>query len=288
MLRMNRRSLWLLLGGVAGLWMLGGCAGTRIVKQKDIRPITFVQIADTQLGMSGNSPDDINAEVQNLRKAISQINALEPDFVVICGDLINFAGTEKHYEVLKKELSGLNAPWYAVPGNHDEGDGSDAKLIKLYRQYFGENYYVKDLPDCRLIGLDSCLWVGAVPDLAEKQFQWLERELDKIEQKNRRDPKPIVVAMHHPPYADAPDEVQAYFNIEPGYRVRLLTLCQKVQVKAILSGHTHRTLLHDWNGIELITAAPLSVVLGPPDPLGFRLFRLVGDRLEHQHVPLTP
>ena len=45
---------------------------------------SFVQMCDTQLGMGGYEHD-----VLTFNQAVKQINELQADFVVICGDLVN-------------------------------------------------------------------------------------------------------------------------------------------------------------------------------------------------------
>src|SRR3954463_13306023 len=47
---------------------------------------------------------------------VKQINALAPDFVCFTGDLIEEA---KYLPEALELLSGINAPMYGIPGNHD-------------------------------------------------------------------------------------------------------------------------------------------------------------------------
>ena len=69
---------------------------------------TFVQMCDTQLGMGGYEHD-----VKAFKQAVAQINALEPEFVVICGDLVHNAN-EKSFADFKKIKTGLNVPCHCV------------------------------------------------------------------------------------------------------------------------------------------------------------------------------
>ena len=45
---------------------------------------SFAQMCDTQLGMGGYEHD-----VKTFGLAVTQINKMKPDFVVICGDLVS-------------------------------------------------------------------------------------------------------------------------------------------------------------------------------------------------------
>ncbi len=53
-----------------------------------------------------------------LRAAVEQINELNVDAVFLLGDLVR-TGTEADWSALLHLLGKLNAPWHAVPGNHD-------------------------------------------------------------------------------------------------------------------------------------------------------------------------
>jgi hypothetical protein len=53
---------------------------------KDFTSFTFVQMCDTQLGMGGYEHD-----IKTFRQAVNQINDMNADFVVICGDLVDSA-----------------------------------------------------------------------------------------------------------------------------------------------------------------------------------------------------
>ncbi len=56
------------------------------VKLSEPLLFSFAQMCDTQLGMGGYEHD-----VKTFGLAVTQINKLKPDFVVICGDLVSKA-----------------------------------------------------------------------------------------------------------------------------------------------------------------------------------------------------
>ncbi|MCK5207771.1 MAG: hypothetical protein KAQ79_07120, partial [Cyclobacteriaceae bacterium] len=64
--------------------------------QTEQEPFTFVQLCDTQLGMGGYEHD-----VQSFEQAVKQINEINPDFAVICGDLVNNASDSSYSDFLK-------------------------------------------------------------------------------------------------------------------------------------------------------------------------------------------
>ena len=76
-------------------------------------PFSFVQLNDPQLGMGGYAQD-----TASLSQAVRQINALECDFVVVCGDLVHHASDSSYRDFL--DITGpLEVPSSLVPGNHD-------------------------------------------------------------------------------------------------------------------------------------------------------------------------
>lgn len=70
----------------------------------------FAIITDTHIGAEG--ADDV------LRAVVRDVNAVEPDFVVVPGDVTD-DGEPEQFELAAEILSGLDAPVHAVLGNHD-------------------------------------------------------------------------------------------------------------------------------------------------------------------------
>ena len=75
--------------------------------------------------------------------AVDQINKLKPDFVVICGDLVNKAN-EKSWADFNRIKSGFKIPCHCAAGNHDVENQPTAESLKLYREKIGKDYYAVD------------------------------------------------------------------------------------------------------------------------------------------------
>ncbi len=80
-----------------------------IASQKLSESISIVQLSDFHLGAVHGK--------NFVERAIAKTNELEPDIVVITGDL--FDGTGEISEETLQEFHNLNAPAFFVPGNHD-------------------------------------------------------------------------------------------------------------------------------------------------------------------------
>ncbi|MBT5022624.1 metallophosphoesterase [Candidatus Woesearchaeota archaeon] len=85
--------------------------------------ITFVQWSDVHLGSVRNS--------DFLTILVDKTNKINPDFVVITGDLID--GTAHLSNNMLKKVDELNAPVYFVTGNHETYEDSD-KISTIINQ----------------------------------------------------------------------------------------------------------------------------------------------------------
>ena len=115
-------------------------------KKENHPPFTFVQLCDTQLGMGGYEHD-----MKTFEQATLQINELNPDFVVICGDLVNIA-VDSSFTDFKAIKSKIHTMVYCAPGNHDVGNEPDKASLEFYRQHIGQDYFLRaaatgDKPD---------------------------------------------------------------------------------------------------------------------------------------------
>ena len=111
---------------LAGVLIHGAASGRRalivrhVVLHSDRLPEAFdglrvVQFSDLHIGALVDPAGEIDA-------LIDSINALRPDLVVFCGDLVNIRYTELDSSVMRR-LSRLRSTYgtYSVTGNHDTG-----------------------------------------------------------------------------------------------------------------------------------------------------------------------
>lgn len=88
---------------------------------------SFVQMCDTQLGMGGYEHD-----VKTFELAVDQINEMKPDFVVICGDLVQKANDQSWLD-FNRIKAGFKIPCHCAPGNHDVENTPTAASLQRYR-----------------------------------------------------------------------------------------------------------------------------------------------------------
>ncbi|MGH9197867.1 MAG: metallophosphoesterase family protein, partial [Acidimicrobiia bacterium] len=109
----------------------------------------FVILTDVHIG-SGR--DDL------AQRAVTDINSIEPEFVVIPGDITE-DGEPEQFGQAKEIFEGFDCPWYVVPGNHDAVQRSTRLPIgsKLFKEVFGEepDDHVVDCGDLQVALVDT-------------------------------------------------------------------------------------------------------------------------------------
>lgn len=261
--------------GLASL-ILTGCTAVPGQSRSD-KTFTFAQLCDPQLGMGGYEHD-----VATFRQAVRQVNALHPDFVVICGDLVNTAD-ERSFADFNEIKAGFDMPCYCVSGNHDVGNEPTSDSLEFYRRTVGEDYYTFEHKDHTFVVVNTQLWKVPLPGETEPQDAWLETALRNAANEGR----PIVVIGHYPLFLESIDEDDEYMNLPRARRTWLLDLFSEYGVVAMLGGHTHRLIVHDHAGIQFVHGETTSKNFDDR-PFGFRLWH-VGEKKPylHEFVPLA-
>ena len=237
----------------------------------------FVQMCDTQLGMGGYAHD-----VEAFERAVVQINALNPDLVFICGDLVQDAN-DTSFRDFNRIKAKLKIPCHCAAGNHDVENQPTLKSLKQYREKVGKDYYTVEHKGYTFAVANTQLWKAPVRGESEKHDTWFIQTLAEAKSKNQ----PIIVVTHYPLFADAPVEGESYMNLPLAKRKELLTLFEDFGVIAHLSGHTHRYIANTYKGIQLVSGETTSRNFDQR-PLGFRLWSAVpGKELSHSFVRLA-
>jgi Icc-related predicted phosphoesterase len=240
------------------------------------QPFTFVQMCDPQLGMGG-----YEADVARFKQAVKQINSLQPDFVVICGDLVNDAN-EHSFTDFKAIAAGFKMPCYCAPGNHDVSNTPTLETLRHYRAAMGKDYYAFEHNGYAFVVANTSLWKAPLPAEFEKHDSWFKETLEKAERKNES----IFVISHYPLYVKRPEETNSYYNLPVAKRQELLSLFERCGVVAHLAGHTHKTITNEFHGIQMVCSQTTSKNFDQ-QPFGFRLWYVGGTKpFAQKFVPL--
>ena len=112
-----------------------GCDNTEdesgYFQQEDFR---FVVAADPQL---------FRGKIEDLEKAVESINDFEPEFVVMCGDLMETPSNQQQIQAYKDAVAKLSPEilLYNVSGNHDLGLPVTQENILVYQKNFGKLWF---------------------------------------------------------------------------------------------------------------------------------------------------
>jgi Icc protein len=182
-------------------------------------PLRFLQIGDMHITDAG-LPNHLD-----LCRIVDEVNAntgKRIDFVYLPGDNAD-DGSPEQFRIVHDELSRLQAPWHAIPGDHD------FKPRSLDNFYDGLRVrrlpYVVEISDCRCIFLDVVSRGTGGPDfrLGAERLVWLRGQLDEA----RRDGKMAMVFMHAYP-ADLGEEA-----------AEIAAMLDESPVALVSMGHTH-------------------------------------------------
>ena len=272
--------------------------------------VSFVQMADPQFGMyssvskfsdadkaerrqrginieyTGPVLEGLAKETSLFTEAIEAANKINPDFVVICGDMVHNSDSDEQFQELIRISRLLNEDikLYWVAGNHDVGDKPTRAGLAQYKEQFGEYNYSFQEENCYFIVLNSsiCYDPGSVPDEWEILISFLEKELQtaaSIQQRHK------IIFMHHPLYLNDPNEGDNYFVIPSARRAKIIDLITEYDVSAVFTGHLHRNNYKKIGNTELVSTGPVGFPLGE-DPSGIRHVRVDDNSLTHEYLGL--
>ncbi len=205
-----------------------------------------------------------------LRTAIDEVNAAEPDVVVVAGDLTD-DGYSDQYPVVKRELAALACPEVVrVPGNHDARnvgylryeDNFGARDSRLRRDFGGV--------EVALVAVDS-----SKPDLDEgeigrEHYGWIAEGFAR-----EADVRVFVCHHHLVPVPGTGRERNQVLDAGD-----VLSLLRRCGVDIVLSGHRHVPYVWPIAGMLLIHSGTVSTLRtrGFPDP-AYNLVRIEGGRI---------
>ncbi len=248
-------------------------------------PYVFLQLSDPQFGMF-TADHDFAQETANFERAVTHVNRLQPDFVVITGDLVNRPGDEAQMDEYDR-IRGLidpAIPVYDMPGNHDVADAPTPEHLAAYRQRYMRDRYVFRHKNLFGIVLNSSLihTPDNAPADAAEQEAWLRTELANA---RASDARHIVVFQHHPWFLSSATEPDEYFNIPIARRTPLLALLRDAGVRTLVSGHYHRNAVVSDGGFDAIVTGAVGMPLGDSHS-GFRAFRVTDEAITHRYIEL--
>jgi len=187
-----------------------------------------------------------------LARCVAALNALKPrpDVVIMTGDLVD-QGDPQQYAHLKTLLAPLEIPYYLLVGNHDDRAALREAFSDRTELRTGGNFvhYAADIGPLRLIALDSVIPGQSAGTLCDARLAWLEAQLDAARG------QPVIVALHHPPFACGIAHMDA-LRLDPQAAERLEVLIARYpNVERVICGHVHRPMFMRFGG-TIASAVP--------------------------------
>src|SRR5438876_1193131 len=200
--------------------------------------LTIVQLSDLHCGQQFFLPE-------LLERAITETNELEPDVVVISGDLTSH-GFKPEYELAKQYIDTIECESLVViPGNHDSRNVGYVHFEEL----FGERNSVLRVGGVTVVAVDS-----TEPDLDHGQigrgrYRWIEEQFGAEPSEFR-----VFVLHHHLlPVPGTGRERNVVYDA--GDCIECL---QRAGVHLVLSGHKHVPYAWRLEDLFVINAGTVS------------------------------
>jgi 3',5'-cyclic-AMP phosphodiesterase len=189
--------------------------------------------------------------VPRLAAVVEAVRPLEPDAVLLSGDLADHA-TDEEYEQVRELVAPLGAPIHVLPGNHDDG--------RALQRHFGVPggvgepvLYSVDLGPLRLVVLDTTIPGEDPGALGPERLDWLDSELAAAPG------APTMLAMHHPPLLTGMPPWDDLGLPDADRRALGDVVERHPQVRRLVAGHFHRTMTGELAG-RAVLAVPSTYV----------------------------
>lgn len=200
-------------------------------------PIWIAHISDFHVG-------SVHFVTNLMNRCIKEINELDPDIVVITGDLTN-EGFRQEYNTAKAYLSNIQCERVIiVPGNHDSRNVGYLHFGEL----FGDRFSVLSYKGLTIVGADS-----SEPDLNDgrigrERYNWI---LKAFEREN--DFK--IFALHHHLLPVPGTGRERNIIYDAGDLSELLIYAG---VHVVLTGHKHVPYVWELEGMYVVNAGTAS------------------------------
>jgi alkaline phosphatase D len=221
--------------------------------------LTILQVSDAHL-----SPRN-GLFRGNLARLRDWAEAARPDLVIASGDLsLDGADREEDLTLAVETLRGFPAPLLAIPGNHDVGSHArtmpaqpvDAARLARFRRIAGPDWWMRDVPGWRIIGLDTeIMGTGLADEAVQANF------IAEAATTERR----IALFLHKPVFITEPgDPTFDYWSVPPHARAALAPVLEHPGLRLVASGHLHLHHGFQRGAVRYAWAPPASFVVDPP------------------------
>lgn len=165
--------------------------------------------------------------------AIAEISAIDPEIVLVKGDLTSEGTREEYGQFLSFYRDAFGDRLRHIRGNHDAYLGQDFMPDEPIRV---------DLPGVRLLMIDTTVPRSAGGGIQPDQLQWLDDNAAGSD-------VPVLAFGHHHPWSpDKGDRPTDYFGIDPDSSEALIeVVARRPEIAGYFAGHTHRNRVRHFS-----------------------------------------
>lgn len=170
--------------------------------------------------------------VEDLQKAVNQINATDNlDFVLVTGDITE-EGDRESLKKAKDALDKLNIPYYIIPGNH-ETTWTESGMT-AFGDIFGGERFRFEYKGFLFLGFNTGPFIRMGDGhVVPQDISWLKEELKKHGKE-----KPVIIVTHYP-LKDG--DVDNWFDVTDAVR--------PYNIRMFVGGHYHSNREFSYDGI---------------------------------------
>jgi 3',5'-cyclic AMP phosphodiesterase CpdA len=197
---------------------------------------------------------------ENLQQVVEEVTGVNPELLLINGDVARLEGQLGDYVAIQEILSDLSGiPIVMTLGNHDNRENFYNVLgepAKGKQPVENKHVLVLDRSDLRIVLMDSLMYVNKTPGLlGMDQRKWLEAFLEET------DRRPVFIFFHHTPYDGDGDLLDSdrFFDIIKPHK----------KVKAVFYGHSHVYNLSKRGHVQLINLPAVGYNFTDNQPVGW-------------------
>jgi 3',5'-cyclic AMP phosphodiesterase CpdA len=214
----------------------------------------IAQITDIHIGFDKGNPDEHN--MVRLRAVLGHLvsGPNRPDLLLLSGDLTE-DGAPADYARLAVAVAICPFPVWPMTGNHDARPALREAFPRTPGSADGFVHYTLDHAALRLIVLDTLEPGRHGGAFCAARAAWLADQLAA------EPDKPTLIALHHPPFTAGIAWMDTDAR-EPWVSRLAATLKGHAQVKGLISGHLHRTILSHWEGLPVLVCPSVAPAVG--------------------------
>jgi len=223
----------------------------------------FAVVADPHVSTRAEGTSKLfEHTLAHFEAAVEDINGRSVDAVLSPGDLTK-DGEPWNYAAVDEVLDGLDAPFYAVPGNHDVPKyGEDHETISV--DHFADQYGPGELPYHVSVGALDVIGINSA-GTADRLFETHEGRVDEatldwLDDRLAETETPVVLVHHNfPPVSDqiaAHREIESEMVAVPGMTDAepLAETLAAGGAELVLTGHYHLPTTGSFYGLREIAA----------------------------------